>query len=142
MAASTAFSAELRWYPRFTSADSRSDLVSASDGGRGTPGTPSPIPAGSLSFSSRPMRSAVFRPMPGMLVEPRDVLRAHRAHELLGLDARERRERDLRPDAAHADQPLEQLLLQRGREPVQRELVLPDVRVDAQRHLAPGSGSV
>ena len=45
-------------------------------------------------------------------------------------------ERQLRPDAADADEPLEQILLERRREAVERELILAHVRVDAQRDVA------
>ena len=45
-------------------------------------------------------------------------------------------QRELRSDAADPDQPLEQILLERGRKPVERQRVLADVRVNAQRDLA------
>ena len=67
------------------------------------------------------MRSAVFLPTPGMRGQPRDVLAAHRADQLRRLDARQHRERQLRSDAADRDQPLEQILLERRREPVERD---------------------
>ena len=54
---------------------------------------------GSRSFSSSPIRSAVFLPTPGILVSRATSLPAHRAHQLRGLDAREHRQRELRPDA-------------------------------------------
>ena len=41
------------------------------------------------------------------------------------------RERDLRADAADANQPLEQLLLEQRCEAVQQQRVFADVRVDA-----------
>ncbi len=96
------------------------------------PGAPASAPAaasstrpfGSLSFSSRPIRSAVFFPTPGMAVSRADVARLDRAHQVGDVDAREHGERELRPDAADADQPLEDLQLERRREPVERERCL------------------
>ena len=88
---------------------------------------------GSRSFSSSTMRSDVFLPTPGIAVSratsPRSIARI----ELLRLDARQHRERHLRADAADADQPLEQLLLEQRGEAVQQQRVLAHVRVDAQR---------
>src|SRR5436190_24173930 len=66
--------------------------------------------------------------------QARDVLRADRAHQLAGIDAGQDRERQLRADAADRDQALEQILLERGRESVERDDVLAHVGVDAQRH--------
>ena len=56
-----------------------------------------------------------------------------RADELARLDARQHRDRQLRPDAADRDQPLEDLLFERGQESVQLQRVFADVRMDAQR---------
>src|SRR5439155_7534087 len=61
-----------------------------------------------------------------------------RADQLLRLDARQHGERDLRADAADADQPLEQLLLEQRRETVESERVLAHVRMDPQRDVGAG----
>ena len=73
--------------------------------------------------------------------QPRHIAALDRADQLRRLDARQHRERQLRADAADADQPLEQIQLERRREAVQRERVLTHVRVDAQRHSLPASPS-
>ena len=65
--------------------------------------------------------------------EPREVAPLDRAQQLLRLDPRQHRQRDLRTDAADADQPLEQLLLEQRREAVQRQRVLAHVGMDPQR---------
>src|SRR5437867_7849666 len=67
--------------------------------------------------------------------QPRDVAALDGADELERFDARQDGERDLRSDAADANQPLEQLLLERRREAVQRERVLTDVGPNPQRNL-------
>ena len=54
----------------------------------------------------------------------------------MGLDARHHRERQFRPDPADADQSLEQHQLECGGEPIQRQRIFADVRVNAQRYLA------
>ena len=72
---------------------------------------------GSRSFSSRPMRSAVFLPTPGMRVSRATSCGADRAHQLAGLDPRQHGQRELRADAADRDQPLEQILLERVANP-------------------------
>ena len=75
---------------------------------------------GSRSFSSSTMRSDVFLPTPGIAVSratsPRSIARI----ELGRLDAGQHRQRQLRTDAADADQPLEQLLLEQRREAVEQ----------------------
>ena len=81
------------------------------------------------------MRSAVFLPTPGIAVSRATSPRSIARDQLARLDARQHRQRQLRADAADADQPLEQLLLERRREPVERERVLAHVGVDAQRDL-------
>ena len=68
--------------------------------------------------------------------QPREVAALDRADQLRRLDARQDRQRQLRADAADADQPLEQLLLEQRREPVEQQRVLAHVRVNAQRDLA------
>ena len=65
--------------------------------------------------------------------QPRHVALLDGADEVGRLDAREHRQRQLRADAVDRDQPLEQLVLERGREAEQRDLILADVGVDAQR---------
>ena len=75
---------------------------------------------GSRSFSSSTMRSEVFLPTPGIAVSRATIAALDRADELARLDAREHRQRELRADAADADQPLEQLLLEPRREAEQR----------------------
>ena len=93
---------------------------------------------GSRSFSSSTMRSDVFLPTPGMAVSrarsPRSIARTSSGGSMPG----QHRERELRADAADADQPLEQLLLERRREAVERQRILAHVRVNAQRDLAAG----
>ena len=71
--------------------------------------------SGSLSFSSRPIRSAVFLPTPGMAVSRATSPACTARTRSADVDAREHRQRELRPDAADADQPLEDLLLERRR---------------------------
>ncbi len=64
--------------------------------------------------------------------EPRQIAAMDRADELGRLDARQHGYRQLRPDAADRDQPLEELLFQRREEPVQLQRFFAHVRVDAQ----------
>ncbi len=82
------------------------------------------------------MRSDVFLPTPGIAVSratsPRSMARTSSGGSMPG----EHRQRELRPDAADPNQPLEQILLEDGRKAVQRQRVLADVRVNAQRDLA------
>ena len=87
------------------------------------------------------MRSAVFLPTPGIAVSRATSCSRIALTSSAGLDARQDRQRQLRADAADRDQPLEQLLLERRREPVERDRVLAHVRVDPQRDGAPGSPS-
>ena len=87
------------------------------------------------------MRSAVFLPTPGIAVSRATSCATDRPDQLRRLDARQHRQRQLRADAADRDQPLEQILLERRREPEERDDVLAHVRVDPQRDRAPGSPS-
>ena len=72
-------------------------------------------------------------PTPGIAVSRARSPRSIGANEFLRLDAREHRQRDFRTDAADADQPLEELLLEQRREAVKQERILADVGMDAQR---------
>jgi hypothetical protein len=74
---------------------------------------------------------------PGNRREPCDVTTFHRNHQLTRIDSRQHRDRQLWPDAADADQPLEHLLLEQREEPVQLERFLTHVRVHAQRNVRP-----
>src|SRR4051794_17621896 len=69
-------------------------------------------------------------------LEPRRVLSRDRARELAGWRTADDRERDLRADAVHAQEELEQLALGAGREPVELERVLAHVRIDLDGDLA------
>ena len=84
------------------------------------------------------MRSAVLRPTPGIRVSraasPCCTARTKSAGSMPG----EHRQRQLRTDAVDADQALEELMLERGREAEERDLVLAHVRVNAQRDFAAG----
>ena len=93
---------------------------------------------GSRSFISSTMRSDGLLADAGNRGQPRQIGPLDRPHEFQRLDAREHRERQLRADAADADQPLEQLLLEQRREAEQRECVFADVSVDAERDVAAG----
>src|SRR6266581_2977059 len=66
LASPTAFSAARPSYPRFTSAEITSASIPAGEEAAGL--SVSTATASSLSFSSTTMRSAVFRPTPGILV--------------------------------------------------------------------------
>ena len=79
------------------------------------------------------MRSDVFLPTPGIAVSRATSPRSIARNQLARLDAGQHRQRDLRADAADADQPLEQIELERRGKAVERERVLAHVRVHAQR---------
>ena len=82
------------------------------------PAAPPPAPAaaacarGSRSFSSSTMRSDVFLPTPGIAVSRAESPRSIARTSSVRLDARQHRQRQLRADAADADQALEQFLLE------------------------------
>src|SRR6185503_13542308 len=65
--------------------------------------------------------------------EAREIAALDGANQVERLDARKHRERDLGADAADADQPLEQLLLEQGGETVKQERVLAHMRVNPHR---------
>src|SRR5215472_13836761 len=65
---STAFWAMGRGYPRLTSAESTSSATAPREGAAGCAGEV-PVMSSSLSLSSSTTRSAVFLPMPGILVK-------------------------------------------------------------------------
>ena len=75
-------------------------------------------------------RSAVFRPIPGTSRQPRHIAVANGPHELAALDARQNGERQLRSNATDANQPLEQLFLERRHESEELQRVLAHMRVD------------
>ena len=85
--------------------------------------------------SSSTIRSAVFLPMPGIAWKRAESLERDRALELLRRRARDDGERDLRPDAAHAEELDEQRALGGVGEAVELERVLADVEVRLDRHL-------
>ena len=64
---------------------------------------------GNRSFSSSTMRSDVFLPTPGIAVSRATSPRSIAPHQIGRLDAGQHRQRELRTDAADADQPLEQI---------------------------------
>src|SRR5260221_38708 len=71
------------------------------------------------------------------LPQARDVAARYGAHELLGRQAREDRERDARPDALDVEQRLEEAALVGVGEAVETQgLVLDEVRVNVELHLA------
>ncbi len=70
--------------------------------------------------------------------QPPDVTSLDRANQFERLDPRQHRERDLRSNAADTDQPLEEFLLERRGEAVERERVLPYVRVRPERDVRAG----
>src|ERR1700722_2938872 len=70
-----------------------------------------------LQLESDPLRRLLADARNGG--EARDVAAFDRQNELRRLDARQHGERELRSDAADADQPLEQVLLEQGGKPVQ-----------------------
>ena len=132
-AASTAFSAT---WPLVAEVDQRRQQIAAQIvAGRGL--------VGLSGGRRRGQRQAVLQLQPdalgGLLADAgnarqaRDVLRADRADQIAGIDSRQHRQRELRADAADRDQPLEEVLLERGGKAVERDDVLAHVRVDAQR---------
>ena len=66
--------------------------------------------------------------------QARHVTSLHGGDELAGFDPRQHGDGQLRADAADADQPLEQLLLERRREAEELQRVFAHVGVDVQRH--------
>jgi hypothetical protein len=78
------------------------------------------------------MRSAVFRPTPGL----REIAFADRGDKFLEAHAGENFQRQRRAHAGSGNQQLEAAFLAGGKETVQRELVFAHVRVDQQRRFA------
>src|SRR5438045_1711276 len=70
--------------------------------------------------------------------EPRNVGALDRADQRRRLDARQHRQRELRTDAAHADQPLEELLFEPGGESVECQRIFADVSVHPEGDIGPG----
>ena len=71
--------------------------------------------------------------------QPSDIRPLNRTDQFARLDTGQHRKRELRPDAADADQSLEQFLFQIGEKTEQLERILPHVRVYVQRN---GCGDV
>ena len=88
---------------------------------------------GSRSFSSSPMRSAVFLPTPGIAVSRATSLRRDRPHQLRGSMPESTASASFGPMPLTAISRSNRSLLERRREPEERERVLAHVRVDAQR---------
>ena len=83
-------------------------------------------PAG-LHGRGQPILQLEADPLGGLLADagnggqPRDVLRPNRADQSGRLDPGQHRQRELRADPADRDQPLEQILLERGGKAVERD---------------------
>ena len=100
------------------------------------PAEPARAGSPSLSLSSITTRCAVFRPMPGNRLEPREVVARDRAPQLGRRRARDDRERHLRPDPGDAEQQLEQLALV-ARTRIRRAGARPRGRAGASRPSPP-----
>ena len=80
--------------------------------------------------------------MPGMPVSRATFAGSTADDQIVRLDAGQHRQRELRTDAADADQPLEHLQLEQRRESVQHQRIFAHVRVNAQRDLRAGLGQI
>src|SRR5882762_5025162 len=81
-------------------------------------------------------------PLGRLLADPRNlgqyrqVVPPDRPHQPLRRDPAQHRNRQLRPNPAHPDQPFKQPLLLHIAETEQRNLVLPHIRIDMEHHLS------
>ena len=120
-----------RWYPRLSSAEIKSSR-NPSPAAAGDVASASAIDAGSLSRSSsrsaRPSSCRCRNPR-----QPRDVLRPDGPHQSGGSMPDSTASASFGPTPLTANQPLEQLQLERRPEAVERQSVLAHVRVNAQR---------